>query len=68
MSFTVEVPGEASPLTPQQVYLALQSAGSSNPINIQSGTKQLQAWEIQPGYYSLLQVTNIVCSESYIRY
>ncbi|KAH8813095.1 armadillo-type protein [Xylogone sp. PMI_703] len=55
MNFAVEVPGEANPLTPHQVFLALQSAGSSNQINIQSGTQQLQTWETQPGYYTLLQ-------------
>lgn len=56
MAFYVEVPGEANPLTPQQVYLALQSASSSQQLSIQTGTKQLQTWETQPGYYSTLQV------------
>jgi hypothetical protein len=56
MSFAIEVPGEAAPLTPQQVYHALQSAGSSQQLSIQTGTQQLQTWETHPGYYSLLQV------------
>lgn len=61
MNFSVEVPGEANPLTPQQVYLALQSAGSSQQLSIQTGTKQLQTWETQRGYYSTLQVR--VCTQ-----
>ena len=56
MSFAIEVPGEAAPLNPQQVYLALQSASSSQQLSIQTGTQQLQTWEIQQGYYPLLQV------------
>lgn len=56
MTFAIEVPGESNPLTPQQVYLALQSASSSQQLNIQTGTQQLQNWETQRGYYSLLQV------------
>ncbi|KAI9047812.1 hypothetical protein LZ554_008520 [Drepanopeziza brunnea f. sp. 'monogermtubi'] len=55
MAFAIEVPGEAAPLSPQQIYLALQSAGSSQQLSIQTGTQQLQAWETQPGYYPLLQ-------------
>lgn len=57
MAFAIEVPGEAAPLTPQQVYLALQSAGSSQQVHIQTGTQQLQSWETQRGYYTLLQVS-----------
>jgi hypothetical protein len=55
MAFAIEVPGEANPLTPQQVYLALQSASSSQQLSIQTGTQQLQTWETQRGYYTLLQ-------------
>jgi hypothetical protein len=55
MAFAIEVPGEAVPLTPQQVFLALQSAGSSQQVHIQTGAAQLQAWETQRGYYPLLQ-------------
>lgn len=56
MAFAIEVPGEAAPLTPQQIYLALQSASSSQQLSIQTGTQQLQTWETQQGYYPLLQV------------
>lgn len=59
MAFRIEVAGEAAPLTPQQVYLALQSAGSSQQQSIQTGTQQLQTWETQRGYYTLLQVTKL---------
>ncbi|KAF7934561.1 hypothetical protein EAE99_003011 [Botrytis elliptica] len=55
MAFAIEVPGEAAPLNPQQVYLALQSAGSSQQLAIQTGTQQLEAWKTQRGYYTLLQ-------------
>jgi len=51
MNFTVEVPGEAAPLTPQQVYLALQAASSSQQLSIQTGAQQLQTWETQQGAY-----------------
>jgi hypothetical protein len=64
MEFSVEVPGEANPLTPRQVYLALQSASSSQQLSIQTGTQQLQTWETQRGYYSTLQVGDISDSES----
>ncbi|KAI9744571.1 MAG: hypothetical protein M1818_002100 [Claussenomyces sp. TS43310] len=51
----IELPGEAAPLSGHQVYLALQSASSSQQQFIQTGTQQLQTWESQPGYHSLLQ-------------
>ena len=56
MSFAIEVPGEANPLTPQQIFHALQSGSSSQQLSIQTGTQQLQTWETQKGYYTLLQV------------
>ncbi|RDW82682.1 ARM repeat-containing protein [Coleophoma cylindrospora] len=69
MAFAIEVPGEANPLTPQQVYLALQSAGSSQQLAIQTGTQQLQTWETQKGYYTLLQAVYLDKSlPSEIRY
>ncbi|CZR55420.1 related to nuclear transport factor [Phialocephala subalpina] len=69
MAFAIEVPGEAAPLTPQQVYLALQSAGSSQQLSIQTGTQQLQTWETHKGYYSLLQAVYLDKSlPSEIRY
>ena len=56
MDSAIELPGEAAPLTPEQVFLALQSATSHQQNFIQTGTQQLQTWESQPGYYRLLQV------------
>jgi len=54
-SFAVEVPGEANPLTENLLVHALRSASSSDPHQIQTGTKQLQQWEKEPGYYRHLQ-------------
>ncbi|ESZ98817.1 hypothetical protein SBOR_0786 [Sclerotinia borealis F-4128] len=69
MAFSIEVPGEAAPLNPQQVYLALQSAGSSQQLAIQTGTQQLEAWKTQRGYYTLLQAVYLDKSlPSEIRY
>jgi hypothetical protein len=56
MRHAIELPGEAAPLTPQQVLLALQSASSSQQHLIQTGAQQLQTWEGQRGYHRLLQV------------
>lgn len=55
MSFTIEVPGEANPLSIQTLFHTLAAASSSDPQQIKSGTQQLQNWERQPGYYSSLQ-------------
>ncbi|KAG9243299.1 armadillo-type protein [Calycina marina] len=55
MNFKIEAPGEAAPLTPEQLYLALQKASSSQQQSIQVGSQQLQTWQTQPGYYSTLQ-------------
>lgn len=55
MSFAIEVPAEANPLTSQTLYNGLQSASSNNQQQIQTGTKQLQNWEKAPGFYSSLQ-------------
>lgn len=63
-SFAIEVPGEANPLSAQQVCLALQSAGSSQPLQIQTGTKQLQSWETQSGYHALLHVCGFLFARS----
>jgi len=54
-SFTIEVPGEANPLTENTLLHSLQAASSNNPHQIQSGTKQLQQWEKSSGYYKHLQ-------------
>lgn len=55
MSFAIEVPGEAIPLSLQNLYHTLTAASSTNPQQIKSGAQQLQNWEKQPGYYSSLQ-------------
>lgn len=55
MSFAIEVPGEANPLTEETLLRVLQAAASSDPQQIQSGAKQLQEWEKAAGYYKHLQ-------------
>ncbi|KAK4626424.1 Importin-11 [Fulvia fulva] len=54
-SFTIEVPGEANPLSTENIVSTLQAASSSHPNQIQTGTKQLAQWEKEPGYYRGLQ-------------
>ena len=54
-SFSIEVAGETNPLTEGTLVHTLHSAASSNPHQIQTGTKQLQQWERSPGYYLHLQ-------------
>lgn len=54
-SFSIEAPGEANPLTEGLLVHSLTSAASSDPTQIQTGTKQLQQWEKSPGYYKHLQ-------------
>ncbi|CAK3947954.1 Importin beta [Lecanosticta acicola] len=54
-SFSIEVSGEANPLTEHLLVQTLQSASSSDPHQIQTGTKQLAQWERSPGYYRHLQ-------------
>lgn len=54
-SFAIEVPGEANPLSESTLIHTLQSASSSNPNQIQTGTKQLAQWEKSPGFYRHLQ-------------
>lgn len=55
MEFSIEVSGEANPLTEINIVHTLQAASSSDPKQIQSGTKQLQQWEKSPNYYVHLQ-------------
>lgn len=52
----IEVPGEANPLTEGILYHVLRSASSSDPTQVQTGTKQLQEWEKAQGFYPKLQV------------
>ncbi|KAK4504389.1 hypothetical protein PRZ48_005305 [Zasmidium cellare] len=54
-SFAIEVPGEANPLSESSLVHTLQSASSSDPNQIQTGTKQLAQWEKSPGFYRHLQ-------------
>lgn len=58
-SGAIEVPGEANPLTQPTLYHVLHAASSADPTQVQSGTKQLQAWERAPGFYPLLQTVFI---------
>ncbi|CAN9208646.1 unnamed protein product [Alternaria alternata] len=53
--FSVEVPGEANPLTENILFHVLRSASSADQTQVQSGTKQLQQWEKAQGHYPLLQ-------------
>ncbi|KAJ5246110.1 hypothetical protein N7468_001093 [Penicillium chermesinum] len=51
----IEVAGEASPLSYQNVVNTLAMAASSNQQQVKVGTQQLQNWQKQPTYHSLLQ-------------
>lgn len=53
---TIEVAGEASPLNYQNVINTLVMAASSNQQQLKVGTQQLQNWQKQSSYHSLLQV------------
>ncbi|KAI9659126.1 MAG: hypothetical protein M1821_002086 [Bathelium mastoideum] len=50
-----ELPAEANPLTENLLLHALHSAVSSNVHQVQTGTKQLQQWETDRGFYPHLQ-------------
>ena len=54
-SFSIEVAGEANPLTEHLLVNTLTAASSRDPTQIQTGAKQLQEWEKSPGYYRHLQ-------------
>ncbi|KAI9172163.1 Importin-11 [Paramyrothecium foliicola] len=55
MSFAIEVPGDANPLSLQTLCRALESATSSDYAQRQAAGQQLTSWELQSGYYSSLQ-------------
>jgi hypothetical protein len=57
MANVIELPGEANPLTAQNLFNALVSAASSTQQQVHIGTQQLQHWEKQNGFYPLLQVS-----------
>lgn len=54
-SFAIEVAGEVNPLSERELVNVLHKASSSDPNQIQSGTKQLSQWEKSPGFYVGLQ-------------
>uniref|UniRef100_A0A8H7TJH4 Importin N-terminal domain-containing protein n=1 Tax=Bionectria ochroleuca TaxID=29856 RepID=A0A8H7TJH4_BIOOC len=56
MSFAIEVPGSANPLSYQGLCRTLQNATTSpDATQRQSSEQQLTTWETHPGYYSSLQ-------------
>ncbi|KAK0391953.1 hypothetical protein NLU13_1451 [Sarocladium strictum] len=55
MSFAIEVPGDANPLTFKSLVRALQWATSPDHTQRQTAGQQLSTWEQQQGYYSSLQ-------------
>ncbi|KUI70808.1 Importin-11 [Cytospora mali] len=55
MSFAIEVPGEANPLSLQELCKALEAATSMDNSQRQAAGKQLSAWETQQGYFPSLQ-------------
>lgn len=62
MSFAIEVPGGANPLSFQDLCRALESATTSlDYATRQAAEQQLSAWETHPGYYSSLQVSVAPC-------
>jgi len=56
-SFAIEVEGEATPLSRQEVLSTLRKAfgNGSNQLNLTASTQQLANWEKTPGYYATLQ-------------
>jgi uncharacterized membrane protein len=56
MAPTIELPGEAHPLTHRNVVDALVLAASSTQQQVQTGTKQLENWERHALYHTMLQV------------
>ncbi|RMY50678.1 hypothetical protein D0863_14812 [Hortaea werneckii] len=54
-SFAIEALAETNPLSESSLVHTLQSASSSNPAQIHTGTKQLQQWEKTPSFYVHLQ-------------
>lgn len=58
MSFAIEVPGEAAPLSQWELVKALSAAGTSaDHAQRQSASQQLQTWEAHPDFYTDLQVS-----------
>ncbi|AEO70193.1 f3708934-bc0f-40f6-bc3e-24752b3caa16 [Thermothielavioides terrestris] len=64
MSFAIEVPGEAAPLSQWELVKALSAAATStNHAQRQSASQQLQTWEAHPDYYTDLQTTFLDTSQ-----
>ncbi|OLN82896.1 Importin beta-like protein [Colletotrichum chlorophyti] len=56
MSFAIEVPGDANPLSLQELCRVLESATSSTDYaRRQAAGQQLTSWETEAGYFSSLQ-------------
>ncbi|KAH0536577.1 hypothetical protein FGG08_006561 [Glutinoglossum americanum] len=51
----IELPAEANPLTPANLFNVLTRAVSTHQQQVQTGAQQLQAWEAERGYYCMLQ-------------
>jgi len=58
-SFSIEVPGEANPLTETTLLHALETAQSRNSQQITVASKQLQEWERYPEFYRLVSTAFI---------
>ncbi|KAK8064903.1 importin 11 [Apiospora phragmitis] len=56
MSFSIEVAGQASPLSLQELWRTLQSATSQDYSQRQSAGQQLTTWEVHEEYYPALQM------------
>ncbi|KAK7914669.1 importin-beta domain-containing protein [Apiospora marii] len=56
MSFSIEVAGEASPLSLQELWRTLQLASSQDFSQRQSAGQQLTSWEVHEDYYPALQM------------
>lgn len=56
MSFAIEVPGDANPLSAQELARVLEAALSHDYAQRQASGEQLKSWEDHYGYYSSLQV------------
>ncbi|PTD12380.1 Importin-11 [Fusarium culmorum] len=65
MSFSIEVAGDANPLSLQSLYQTLQSATSTDYAQRQTAGQQLTSWELQQGYYSSLQAVYLDKSLAY---
>lgn len=57
MSFAIEVPGEASPLSLHELCRILQAATCPDGSQRQAAGQQLASWEAQEDYYPALQVS-----------